>query len=1480
MNWGGDVQTKRETVSTYLSRESRANLNLTCSCTVDPTLRVPASVAAARESPSSMARFRCFFLLVGTTAICAKAVSAVDENENVRSAGRELDQSRIPQRLVDDDYSSFDDNDDSFLRRLDSEDDDDDDDEDSSPAFSPTISGCACQVTNQHSTTSCVEGYSFECAADYSTMTVSAGCRADFKCGDAMVLCESYHQVTQTCDCQPSTCTAPSPVPISAPTAVPLPAPTAVPVPAPTAVPFPAPTAVPTPAPTAMLIPAPTAVPIPVSTAVPFPAPTIAPLPTPDVVARSSLRVRIEGIPEIVEPQSRIELAAVLATETMTTVHWSSPDIDVTDASKFSTLSDSLWLVVRPNVLSPGRFYTFSIHAASVDGTMIGHQDAVANVTVKTNIPPAGGTMEVTPTRGVAFQTAFLLTSDGWFDADDGDAVLSHRFGYYSPAARSWIFLAAGNSTLSASSIARSSLPLGNQSITVNVTDSLGGQGTSTVSHVYAKISNQTEGSACAAALEVLPNIQISTLIKSRDGVGALAKIAASAETLNAFASSCESSDEKESFSKACMRLLADARNASGAVEEVDANSITLSADALHLITMALVHPDDNTGVEVAMFARDVVNASRPLQSINGNARVSIVAALALLPVTTPKLATLVSDVLLQLHLLASIAPGEEELVTAGASLALSSQKLPPCSRIMGCNSITLQSPRPASADANSSLASFELTKETLAEISLVLNATGSGGFIHDIVGVPIVTWTTNPWQTNITSASEFYVPADILQNSSVFSVSFTARQQVLSVSNLSSPIKLSLPLRRSTFLDAANETLCLYWDTAQNKWSSSGIQMLNHTRRTASCETTHATDFVAVRGFRAARRNFMSYDDFHFRKVRVVLGLTLFIYAFAGFVALRDFHTTCAFEKKRALETWKSPAFHASLKWLAMPRTGRFAPAEDPMSTANLNETERTAALAQLRRASNPSARKLIRKFKRASLEHHKVLAMLQGFVPSLARSPVVLLDLLTFFFAVTVLNSVFGDDDNIEIYMLWTQAESEGPIGLIYSYGTEILNQTLCLALIALIPRSILGAALGRYHAQRTVRDLWERKVSVDGLLCLGEEVSHSAIDVRRAVLGVEAAQRLVERFEKRVMAHATRPSQLMRMPTARSEHARVVGAKQALAQYAEELIDLKRETKQSSDDGKQSSWRSSGGLLQPVANDRSETEKRKDHAFDMVFLGALPREELQETLRGHYLTTALPRWWQRWMYQLFLLEKNERVSTVQPTWSLAASLVLVVFCSLYLLAITLFIIGFHLSQSTSNEVSRNKAVYAIATANMVIDLVLVTPLLILFRSVLIPLIVSRILQGPLAKVEQQLVNSNMKVRNVASVLDAKRAENEKQAKNRAPGVDANRSSIRQASAWLARKSKSIRRTPNIELGEVQSSGGSRDTDSSDAWLESARAAQSTRCAEGTSEEPAPARLSRWASTLTKSKKDPVAEKISITANPLAASRTQAKR
>ena len=94
-------------------------------------------------------------------------------------------------------------------------------------------------------------------------------------------------------------------------------------------------------------------------------------------------------------------------------------------------------------------------------------------------------------------------------------------------------------------------------------------------------------------------------------------------------------------------------------------------------------------------------------------------------------------------------------------------------------------------------------------------------------------------------------------------------------------------------------------------------------------------------------------------------------------------------------------------------------------------------------------------------------------------------------------------------------------------------------------------------------------------------------------------------------------------------------------------------------------------------------------------MVFIGALPQEDLQETLRGYHLTAALPRWWQRWMYQLFLLEKNERVSTVQPTWGPKASVVLVVFCSVYLLAITLFIIGFHLSQSTSNEVSRNQAV-----------------------------------------------------------------------------------------------------------------------------------------------------------------------------------------
>ena len=171
------------------------------------------------------------------------------------------------------------------------------------------------------------------------------------------------------------------------------------------------------------------------------------------------------------------------------------------------------------------------------------------------------------------------------------------------------------------------------------------------------------------------------------------------------------------------------------------------------------------------------------------------------------------------------------------------------------------------------------------------------------------------------------------------------------------------------------------------------------------------------------------------------------------------------------------------------------------------------------------------------------------------------------------------------------------------------------------------------------------------------------------------------------------------------------------------------------------------------------------------------------------------------------------------------------------------------------------------------MVIDLVLVTPLLILLQSVIIPLIVSRILRGALAEIEEQLANSKAEVRTVASVLDAKRAENEKQAKKHAHGTDAKCSSIPSSIAWLLRKSK--RRTSNIELGQFRPSSGSPLADSSDEWLERAQTAQGARCAEQgttcTSKETL-AKPKKYQAAAANSEV-PTKDGPSTTANPLAA-------
>ena len=81
----------------------------------------------------------------------------------------------------------------------------------------------------------------------------------------------------------------------------------------------------------------------------------------------------------------------------------------------------------------------------------------------------------------------------------------------------------------------------------------------------------------------------------------------------------------------------------------------------------------------------------------------------------------------------------------------------------------------------------------------------------------------------------------------------------------------------------------------------------------------------------------------------------------------------------------------------------------------------------------------------------------------------------------------------------------------------------------------------------------------------------------------------------------------------------------------------------------------------------------------------------------------------------------------------------------------------VGFHVNQETQREVDANKAVYAMAILNTIVDILAVTPVLVCLRAVIIPNLVKRILRVDVAvshaSLETDMVGSSR--RTVATVM-----------------------------------------------------------------------------------------------------------------------------
>ena len=707
--------------------------------------------------------------------------------------------------------------------------------------------------------------------------------------------------------------------------------------------------------------------------------PLTAPTPEPTSHASVSLSASIKtalvqsGTTEfIVDTQTRTELSASTWSDcAVVSTRWLS-SINVENRSLFATDSDGLWLVVRGGALSEGQRYTFGLVVTDDCGALA----AAHNITLVANRAPAGGLLELTPSTGFALTTRFVLCGRDWTDADDDGVPLTYQFAFVSS---SGVRVAVSDDQVGINTSVRALLPAGNRTLILVVTDWIGSSGTASAHAVVMRPFFDSPG-RCDTLLGTVQNQTqaAAALIAAGQGIKAMILIAACAESLpwDIF------TDCNGRVAHARNLLLRSIRNATAVVGLETATSVELQSIALDLVLNITLTNLDAAVISLAIdYAASVANRSRPLGRIPAVARQSLVRALSSIlesaAVLTPSplaISERIPSVLLCIHLLTEIAPGEEQTVTVARSLSIGSVQT---SCALGCPNVTIvQSPSLLIDDSSGAVGFFELSAAVLSEMSLGVRS-------NQRVGLFSVTWRYHPWaQKSRITEDGVHLPA-IDNNSTVFTLSATSGGEELPVGNLSSPISLSLPITAwesdvvnvtSSSLSATaisssttgetedatiitcsmnvrshlcleslpcnglncKETtsttttswqrldLCSYWDEQTSEWSSEGLLVVENSAGGVDfvrCETSHATEFVAVRGAKAVVETLTSVRQFRWHRVNVILLILCFLNVFAGCVALRDYVALRAIENRRAQAAWRSEAFQTSLQWLQMPR-------------------------------------------------------------------------------------------------------------------------------------------------------------------------------------------------------------------------------------------------------------------------------------------------------------------------------------------------------------------------------------------------------------------------------------------------------------------------------------------------------------------------------------------------------------------------------
>ena len=810
------------------------------------------------------------------------------------------------------------------------------------------------------------------------------------------------------------------------------------------------------------------------------------------------------------------------------------------------------------------------------------------------------------------------------------------------------------------------------------------------------------------------------------------------------------------------------------------------------------------TASSAVAFAASVANASLSLRFISQDVRASLVSALSstidagFLRTSANSRhghsavgrATEISDVLRTVHLstLENLYPGQAPVTTRARSLV--SQSTRPQCAFGTCEPLLLNAP-PLSYGSKSD-GSLDLSAEALVEIASLRSSCGtdpsssagsSAGF-----GLQAVRWV-NPFSTAVNfDNAQFPSTA----NASVSSWSFTACGRELTVVNLSAPVKMTLPIAGSlrefdemeqivkggcesdgsVVLVSCNTTghlinltcpckgsrwnvtcprivpvpVCVFWDGVD--WSNSGVTVTNATNTTVHCTSSHLTNYLAIVGetLTGMENTMAVYGEATPAMLEKVVGVLCFIigcYACTVYVALRDLTRMRRANFLFGQEIWESASFRESIKAIVdrecKPESRRRA--DSVLARVTAIEQHRARALYSLRTSTVISAREALRQWLEGLLQNHKIISAFGDSKPSYERAPTLLMELLAYL----VLSALLHESDE---ELMYSAAFRKGFLAtseqVVRSFPSA-LRETIALCMAVLPAQWVVCNAFSNLHATRTYRESLQRKVICDGVSYVPRD-SSSLVDVHRAIHQSEAAVTGLVRFSKTTMVNEcvaileTYIGELRResdmIHEAPQESNNVEGS---LSQDSSRRMlgeGIGRVVRASSDffDRVQ---RTVSGRHEVVTTQHRQAAREKR----LTLLGSLPSEVIHTFFYEDRLIAALPSWWQRQVYAVFLRQTQipnlpeKRSNTTHPTF---VSFILrfrgILLCMAYCLLATSFVFAFHLRQNSQHGRSQNANISVVAIVNTALEVTIVTPFLLFVRLALLPTIAKLVLRRKL--------------------------------------------------------------------------------------------------------------------------------------------------